>query len=356
MSQYLIYLRLLSRLCREAAEETEAQVGPQASLDRAVALDLKPIRADEKGKILPTFSCGEHLIFVPERVTLGSRKEITNVKVHVFFAAGGVVGDRNNDIALHGLRAASDQSEWITIGVQGKTDKNNRSIPNPIGDVQISHCLQSIGINSPPVAIRLTGHSRGCLSVVAAVKMVTTPIERIVFLDQAVSRTNGVLVANRVKAILQTNPKLNVHSYESANLSGAAQDRRATYHILDGICVAAIGAVRLIQDAMELHPTICTKVRANAEIMRQLDSLHLPPRGSFITTPSTGTQTNINDFCSRPTVVSSAKVIMAAGTLTKFIVEEDITRYDAKPGIKFNWRGFEAHEFFVAEVAHELTE
>ncbi len=61
----------------------------------------------------------------------------------------------------------------------------------------------------------------------------------------------------------------------------------ATYIGLDSGSMAAIGYVRVIQDAMITNPRIAALVPsgrpAGGPIQRQLDTLPLPPRGTFTT-------------------------------------------------------------------------
>ena len=151
------------------------------------------------------------------RIPAGSRKDITDVKVHIFFAAGGVQVGISNDILLHGLRGASDRSNWITIGVRGITDS-----ANTISDAQIAACLDSVGIHARPQKIRITGHSRGCDSVVATIagKLITTPIERIFLLDEAVEHArDGSVSYNRVQKLIDLDPAVKITAYESAHKS-----------------------------------------------------------------------------------------------------------------------------------------
>jgi hypothetical protein len=340
----------------------------------------QPIRADEGGKALSTFRFGPFSIFVPRRVSLGSRKDVVDLKVHIFFAAGGVQGADTNDVFVHGLRGASDQSDWITIGVRGILNGANK-----ISDSEISQCLRSIGINTTPVAIRLTGHSRGCDSVVNTVsqKLISTPIDRIVLLDEAVEHVSmdskladgtpdpkrGSVRLNRVQTLVQAGINANViTAYESAHksanlLTGAsAKVAGAHYHDLNPECMAAIGAARLVEDAIALRPDIARDAAAIPKIATQLSALHLPPRGSFTTGPSAAGKVNFDDFCFDPPVPGapagarrikqSIKTIRSDPTLVRFINQHDLARYSTVQ----DWTPFLAHEFFVAEIAHELTE
>jgi outer membrane protein OmpA-like peptidoglycan-associated protein len=352
-------------------------VVPPGLLSIATVENLAPIRADEGGKFLNSFRNGNFLIFVPLPVSISSRKELTNVKVHVFFAAGGVLGSTENDVVLHGLRGASAQSEWITIGVHGIDGG-----ANPIGDAQISGCLRSIGITAPPVAVRLTGHSRGCDSLVATVsgKLIKTPLDRLVFLDEAVEHVSlqkknpdgtpdpkrGSVRLNRVAMMVQAgiSPQI-IFSYEAAHksvnlLTGkSARVPGATYFDLKTDCVAALGEARLVEDAMALDPNLAMKAKAVPAIVAQLNSLHpkqaaLPRRGSFTSGPSTPTRKNINDFCSDVDVKKAIKDILNNPVLMRFINDNGLTKY--RKSIVPDWTPFAAHEFFVAEIAQELTD
>ncbi len=334
---------------------------PTALLLAARVENPAPIRTDEAGKFLNSFRCGQFLVFIPLPVTLGSRKDITNLKVHVFFAAGGVLGPSENDVVLHGLRGASADSEWITIGVRGIKDG-----ANTISDVQLSDCLQSLGINNPPVAVRLTGHSRGCDSLVATVsqKLIKTPIERLVFLDEAVEHVSlrsknpdgtpdpnrGSVRLNRVELMVQSGiSRKAIFSYESAHksvnlLTGkSARVAGATYFDLNPDCMAAIGEARLVEDAMALDPDIARKANANPKIITQLHNLHplqaaLPPRGSLTTGPSTATRTNINSFCSEPTTRNGIREILRDPVLMAFINDNSLTKY--RKSIVPDWTPF----------------
>ncbi len=341
-----------------------------------------PIRAGEGALI--NYNFGQFSIFIPDNVELSTRadrKDITNLKVHLFFAAGDVQTSDTNDLLLHGLRSASDQSDWVTIGVPGVLGGWNT-----ISDAQIAACLRSLGLVPPPVAIRITGHSRGCDSVVATVagKLLSTPIERVVLLDEAVEHVpttqtlpggapdpaRGSVRVNRVKNLVQLGiPAANITSYEVTNKSvnmatgASAKVPGAAYIDLDPICMAAIGEARLIEDAMAVDPAVNAAATANPKIISLVQNLHLPPRGSFTTGPAAGTKVSIQDFCLEPTdpaappgaprlIKASIKDIMAGRTLIDFINSRNLARYSTVP----DWTGLAAHEFFVAEIAHELTD
>jgi hypothetical protein len=367
----------LTHVVQQAGAPHSGTLQRQAATQETAA----PIRADEAGQTLPIFNFGQFSIFVPEKVALGARKEITNPKVHIFFAAGGVQGADTNDIFVHGLRGASNQSDWITIGVRGIGGS-----ANTISDAQIMQCLQSVGINSAPVSVRLTGHSRGCDSVVATVVggLIHTPIDRITLLDEAVEHVStaavlpggapdparGAVRINRVQQLVQKgiSPGIIV-SYESLHKSAnlltgqSAKVAGATYHDLNPECMAAIGAARLVQDGIALRPDAARDAARIPAIGAQLRDLNLPPRGTFTTGPSTGGKVNINDFCfepagpgqpagAAPRMKESIRAIRRNPVLVQFINSHNLARYSTVT----DWTPFLAHEFFVAEIAHELTE
>ncbi|HTX76021.1 MAG TPA: DUF4157 domain-containing protein [Terracidiphilus sp.] len=372
--------RLLAHELAHVVQQAGSGANPYGTLRRQATVETAPpIRADEN-QLLPTFNFGPFSIFVPAKLSRKAYADIATVKVHVFFAAGGVQGDNTNDVFLHGLRSASDMSDWITIGVRGIDGG-----ANSIKDSQITDCLHSIGIDNAPVAVRLTGHSRGCDSVVKTVsqKLITTRIDRIVLLDEAVEHVSTTAVVapgagpgpgdvklNRVQQLVAAgiSPSIIV-AYESAHksvnlLTGkSAKVAGATYHDLNPVCMAAIGAARLVQDAIALRPDIARAAAAIPAIGTQLRDLGLPPRGTFTTGPSTGGKINFNDFCfetpgpgappgARPKMKESIKAIGRNPVLVRFINSHNLARYSTVA----DWTPFLAHEFFVAEIAHELTE
>ena len=141
----------------------------------ATPVTPNPVRAEELVLPLATFAQGDFTVFLPSALApLAALGAITNPKVHVFFAAAGVQDDVANDVLVHGLRSASNNSDWILIAVRG--------IPGgarAISDAEIRTCLSSVGVNAAPAMLRLSAHSRGCDSLVASVlpgKITTLPI------------------------------------------------------------------------------------------------------------------------------------------------------------------------------------
>lgn len=374
--------KLLAHELAHVVQQSGAPAAASPTVQRqATPETATPLRADEAGKVLSTSRFGQFEIFVPKGVLLSARGDITNVKVHIFFAAGGVQGSNTNDVLLHGLRGASNESEWVTIGVPGILNS-----ANTISDAQIAACLHDVGINSAPVSVRLTGHSRGCDSLVQTVvrHLITMPIERVVLLDEAVEHVplnstlrggapdpnRGSVRYNRPQVLVQNGISAStIRAYESTNKSvnlltqQSARTSGATYFDLNGECMAAIGAARLVEDAIALRPEIATAAAAIPAIGVQLRDLNLPPRGTFTTGPTTATKININDFCfdplpqgtpaaTRRTVKASIRAIRSNPVLVRFINGQNLARYSTVS----DWGPLLGHEFFVAEIAHELTE
>jgi hypothetical protein len=313
---------------------------------------LSPIRADEAGKILITFNVGRFSVFVPEKVILSTRKDFDptpNLSVHIFFSAGAVQGNLGNDVLTHGLRGASAQSEWVTIGVHSH---------NVIRDWEITDCLVSIGIRGPIARMRLSGHSRGGESLRTTIlqKAITTLslIDRVFLLDCEDNPSpppNGPTVVPKSQQLTSAgvDPAIIV-AYE-VNVR-KSHTSRVKYLSIDSGCSAAIGYVRLIRDAMVTQPGIDALVQANRTIVAQLDSLPLPTRGLFSTQSASGL-ISIQKFCSdNRAAIASILGIQTHPTngLLSFINRNNLARF---AGFTFD-QGISAHHFFAAEVAHEL--
>ncbi len=130
--------------------------------------------------------------------------------------------------------------------------------------------------------------------------------------------------------------------------------RGARYISLRSSPLAAIGYVRLIQDAMVTQAGVADLVNGNPAILAQLNSLTLPPRGSFTTKGAPGL-TSLQTF-----YADNARALQVILTnqdnprhgLLKFLNDNDLARFS--PYV-FG-QGISAHHFFAAEVAHELTD
>jgi hypothetical protein len=315
---------------------------------------LNPIRADEAGKILITFNVGRFSVFVPDKVILSTRKDFDptpNLSVHIFFSAGSVQGNLGNDVLTHGLRGASAQSEWVTIGVHSH---------NVIRDWEIADCLVTVGIRGPIARMRLSGHSRGAENLRSTIlqKALTTLqlIDRVFLLDSEENPApppNGPTLVPKSRQLTGAgiNPAV-ITAYEvnvrKSHTSGVR------YLSIGSDCSAAIGYVRLIRDAMVTQPGIAALVQANPTIVAQLDSLALPARGSFTTQSAPGL-ISIQQFCNdnRAAIAAILKLqTHPANGLLSFINRNNLARF---AGFTFD-QGISAHHFFAAEVAHELFE
>ncbi len=123
--------------------------------------------------------------------------------------------------------------------------------------------------------------------------------------------------------------------------------------------VEAIGAVRMIQDAIALDPaaaalaatTNTTPDPDHPTTMRtvkdEVDVLALPARMSLPSTAPAGTD-SLQTWCADP---ANRKRIdkLSLDRLLAFISTQNLTHYTGQ-----NWAPFAAHELFVAEIAEEL--
>ena len=334
--------------------------GVPAATTPATPVTFTPVRSDEVGKILNTFTNRVFTIFVPQNLTQANPKGIANPKVHVFFTAGAVQGPIGNGVLVHGLRGASNDSDWITIAVRGV-----RGNPQKVTDADILDCLRSIQINTPPSALRITGHSRGCESLIASLapKQITTIslIDRVVFLDEAVEHDDktGAVIVNRVTLVTQRGiPAEKVVAYEVGDRSfDRATNRsvrvpKATYFELDPNCMAAVGCVRLIGDAIALNPAISALVAGNQALIDQIAPMLMPALGGFSVMTTDGQ--SLTQYCTdHKAAIAKIKANVDAGkdSLLDFVNQNHLGNFT---NFAFSW-GVAAHHFFVAEIAHELT-
>jgi hypothetical protein len=288
----------------------------------------------------------------------------TNPKVHVFFAAGGVKGDNRNDVLVHGLRSASNTSDWITIAVPGR-DGGAR----PIADADIISCLQGVGLTDPPSSLRLSGHSRGCDSLVASLQpgKITTLslIDRVVFLDEAVEHVAdgnpnaGAVRYNRVQALKQRGiPTSKIVAYEVGNRSFdkfanvSVRVAGATYFELPPAGMAAIGCVRLIGDGAITNPAFGAAIALNPSVISQVAALLMPARGGFSVMSSGGQ--DLKQYCDDHSAAIAQIVANLGNPQTSLLGLVNSNNVAHFGGYQFSW-GIAAHHFFVAEIAHELT-
>lgn len=330
----------------------------------ATPVTLAPVRAEELVLPLATFELSDFTIFVPSPLVSAGVVTSTNPKVHVFFAAAGVQGDNRNDVLVHGLRSASNTSDWITIAVPGR-----QGGARSISDADIISCLQGLGLTDPPSSLRLSGHSRGCDSLVASLQpgKITTLslIDRVVFLDEAVehapagSPNAGAVTYNRVQVLKQRGiPASKIVSYEVGNRSSnsssgvSAHVSGVTYFELPPRGMAAIGCVRLIGDGVITNPAFGATIALNPSVISQVAALLMPARGGFSVMSSGGQ--NLKQYCDDHSA-ATAQIENNLGnpqvSLLGLVNSYNLGHFG---GFQFSW-GTAAHHFFVAEIAHELT-
>ncbi len=342
--------RVLARAVTSVQPETEA-----------------PLRATETG-LMPqtTIVNGKFAVYVPwgwiARYNLKEPTDITDIKVHVFFGAGGVIGDNFNDVLLHGLRSASNPTDWITIAVPGTTDVAGNSLPTPFRDSDITDCLAAVGLTNPVTKLRLSGHSRGMVSLVgyAPKTKLTAVIDRVNVLDEfQTGDPKAGTYHGKVEVLIAAGiPRSKIIGYESqdpakVHLAGI------NYITFDPGLMAVFGTVRLIQDAIARDPAIdAAAAAANTRrdpadrtkfltVKDEVASITLPTRGSLPSTAATGTpslQSWMADATNR-----SALRSLSQQKLIAFVTSKNLTRYPGQ-----DWAPFAAHEFFVYEIAPEL--
>lgn len=356
-------------------------------------VDWKPIRPQEKDLKGKTFVRGELLIFVPP----GAEASKEN-KIHLFFTANSGVGEKSNDVLTHGLRGAFEATDWLLIGLPG---------PEPIGRTiktgEILDCMEFLGRSKSITKLRMTGHSRGHKGLLRTIMGNEDPTPQ--DLNKAAIRTSFIDLAlvDRV-VILDAFFPGGQRALRGALTGGEpgkpkeraiSSDKVFIYRVIDGLepgaadvkdkkkqfrnlphqnCLAAIGCLRLIQeaiagglnlptmiDAIFQDPSLkatsesgrqSIKKKLLAEVPRQVDLL--PVRGKFTSegTAKDGMR-SINEFCeSTPGVnknLDRLLMIVNENNLARF-------RYPGDPNdFKFDAR-IAAHHFFVAEIAHELAE
>jgi len=291
-------------------------------------------------------------IFVPRGV-----KPDTN-KVHVFFSPGGVTENNGfNAVLTHGLRGASDASDWILISVSGVNEEVTKGVFKDgwrtIDMPGIENCLASIGRSTKIDALRLSAHSRGGFGLQQSLQrgLITGAIKRVVILD-----CGEFFDTSLVRSLKSRGADVIHYRINNKNAVTGAKPIR-----LEPNCIRAIEYTRLIQDAIVTQPTLVIP----AYIRSQL--LSLPARGLFTTssTPSSP-QINIPDFCAPKSSARAAinaiikdelqlkrepktRTILFEG-LCSFINRNDVMR----AGQAFS-PGIYSHHLFVAEIAHEIT-
>jgi len=300
-----------------------------------------PIHADER-RYGPeddrfgarTFNFNNLSIFIPS----GAAATTSN-KVHVFFSPGDVQGQSGlNAVLHHGLRGASDASEWILIGVPGAQ-------PGfvSISTSEIQDCLRFIGRTAPIDDLRLSAHSRGYRGLAETIRrslVNTSIISRVVIFDANYSSAASALTGSGIPA-----SRIIAYDVGSGTLGVSGS---TTYH-LNPNCMRAIGYSRLISDAMITRPSLVIPPVIRSQL------LTLPPRGNFTTLASPVLpMVNINDFCrtNRASITTMISNETNATTGLKTFLD---TNNLGRLGSAFS-AGIYSHHFFVTELAHEVTD
>jgi hypothetical protein len=327
----------------------------------------KTRHVDETGTtFMPqSIAFGRFSIFVPAawlgKYNLRDPASLDDLRVHVFCGAATGTTD---DVSLHGLRGASNLTEWITVYVPGTTipgrDKTRISVATPFTDADLKACLTAVGIKSPIKRLRITGHSRGAITAVAFASATKqkTALERVTLLDEfqvGDPADPKKPYHGKVETLIAAGiPKKSIRGYETQNPAKVHIGGGVDYRPLDSM--ATIGAVRLIQDAMALDPQVAAaaaattivdpKTKKTTTVKQEAQSLTLRARGSLPSKGPAGTET-LRTFAR-----TNAATIAAIHTsdLVQFINTQDLTGW----GTSIDWRPFAGHEFFVQEIAAEL--
>jgi Domain of unknown function (DUF4157) len=353
--------RLLAHELTHVVQQGQAAPGSSPIQRDFLEQTPQPVRADEEGKRLPTYYMDKFTVFVPEPILAAIKAggPLGYVEVHIFFSAGEVQGEFGNDILTHGLRGAGGASDWILIGVPSDRSINEKAL---------KLLLQGVNVDQEVNKLRLTSHSRGGFNLVKSVGdgnlTIDDRLERVTLLDDDDNPSSGkddnsptvkprsqVLVEKGVPAGKIFAYEVNVHKTQTAGVN---------YTSLPSDGMAAIGYVRLIQDAMVTQPDLSAKVAAKPGVATNLGRLKLPPLGDF-TTKGVAGKVNLQKFCtdnkSAIDAILASQLGGDSGLLT-FINDNDVARFNNPARSKtMKWdQALSAHHFFVAEIAHELTD
>ncbi|MFE7746604.1 hypothetical protein [Nocardia sp. NPDC057455] len=323
------------------------------------------IRADESGPAGPggtdrlgdrTYTSGEFLVFVPAGATV----DLVN-HVHVFFAAGGVIGGSSH-IEHHGLRGAADVGNRILVGVRGEQGRAF-TITLP----QIIDALAGVGRPASVSDITMSAHSRGNAGLAATLRHRLIPaslIAHITILDGN-DQAPTILAAIRASGVPLSKVTADIVTTGQFGTFPAGIRTRS----MDPAAIRAIGYARLINDAQALGrispfpPAIAAMAAA----------LPLPARGTFTTaSPAPSGKVDINAFSRDPAHTAALRALRRgertvsnigalAGSETTsayaFIEWNDLLNLRLPNEPRSTWRsvtpGIYSHHLFVAEVAGE---
>jgi hypothetical protein len=337
-----------ARVARVAWTPTRADERTAAGTDRFAAQTFEVTISSVAGLsgVITTESIGVS-VFVPAAANVPGRN-----KVHVFFGPGNATetGLPATDVGMnavmtHGLRGASNATEWILIGVPGRSGpRGEQEGFFTIDTAAIKACLTAAGRASTTIdALRYSAHSRGYRGLRETLNrhLVSGPApERVVILDAAYGSVQAALGGAGIPGSKQV--AYNVTAGTSLKAPGAKN-----ISIGEG-AARAVGYTRIIRDAMTATPAVVVPPAIASQL------LTLPPRGSFTThSPPAPGATNINDFATANSAAIAAIVRNESGPdgLKTFIETNNLLKLGTTFGA-----GVYSHHLFVAEIAQELVD
>jgi hypothetical protein len=310
-------------------------------------------------------------VFVPDRANWDQPK------VHVFFGPGNGVEKADgltpanagsNAVMVHGLRGSATKSDWILIGVPGRSwtsDDGKTSAEGngfyTISDAAINQCLATAGVMgardtyaTTPTALRYSAHSRGYRGLRETIKrkLVSLVPERVVIFDAAYTSLDDALRAAAIPGPAQVAYRVTVFKDQrwDPNRTDAKKGTKGTWVDVDAKLTAA-GATNIDLNADQMRAIGYSRLLADAPLCKPATPrfpgaiLTLPARTTFTThmSPPAG-MTRLGGFAPTPSAAGLA-------AMKAFIDKNNITRFDeAMP------EEIDAHHFFVAEVAHEVVD
>ena len=286
-------------------------------------------------------------VFVPSHAVPGRNK------IHVFFSPGdaaetGLAPNQvgSNAVMTHGMRGASDLTEWILIGIPGRsglrTEDNGFNTINTSG---IESCLRAAGRPTRNIdSLRMSSHSRGSRGLRETISrgLIARPVpERIIIFDAAFSSLDRAL---RRRGIPGRN-MIALNVVESSRLTAPG----ATNISLPAPAMRAIGYSRAILNAIATNPSLVVPPAIRTQL------LPLPQRGFFTTaSPAPAGMTNIIAFARthrRAILQIDRNRDDPANGFKHFIDANNLLRL----GVSYS-PGIDAHHLFVAELSHEAVD
>jgi hypothetical protein len=370
------YLRLVSRLCREAAEQTEqeadddrefeshAAAAGQVPLQQATSACaisapwaiIHKVEADSNGRdkftnqtciVKDPGRINECVMFIPSGV---SRDENN---VHIFFGPGNASDPPNafsNHTTCHALRASVAGTNWILISVAG-IRQNGIDLANKVSASEILDILAAHGRPRRVDRLRLSSHSRGNKGLTESLKsrMLVAP-----------SASSSVFPPSAVERIVAfdadewgTADAANTAGISTRNLFGfkVRAQNWSMKQVIDlknfphgETCLNAVVWSRLIEDAKVVRPSII--IPANLDKM--VTDLRLPALGLLTSRKNPSAPfVNFKDFCKTRWESVIKHESFKTQELGDFVKAQDLGRV-----APYN----DQHHFFVAEFVHEVTD